>query len=227
MTGVPLMRARPSLAFSSTRGMPALAMASAPGRTCPPNSASPSPIMGSTMWARGQRSPLAPTEPFSGMTGWTPRLSMAARVSGMTALAPEKPFRSEFRRSRRIPRTASRGRGVPTPTASARIRLTWRSEIWSSGIATSAKRPKPVLMPYMGRPSSSRRSTTARDAATFSRASPEISTGAFPRVTARKFSRVRLLPSRITVFFMSKSPFASFSACLPGTVRGTAGCPRH
>ena len=33
--------------------------------------------MGSTMWDRGARSPLAPREPFWGMTGVTPRFSLA------------------------------------------------------------------------------------------------------------------------------------------------------
>ena len=93
------------------------------------------------------------------------------------------------------------------PTASARIRLIWSCWIWSSGMATSANRPKPVLIPYMGRPSSRRRSTTALERTTRSRASSVTRTGAFPRVTARKPSRVRLLPSNTTVCCIEPTPF--------------------
>ena len=47
----------------------------------------------SARWASGARSPLAPTDPFSGITGVTPRFNISTSVSttiGATAAVPER-----------------------------------------------------------------------------------------------------------------------------------------
>lgn len=80
IAAVPFVRDKPSLAARKGSGAsPAAARASPPGMTTPRNSASPRPRMGSDMCASCAKSPLAPSEPFSGMTGCTPALSMSAR----------------------------------------------------------------------------------------------------------------------------------------------------
>ena len=68
---VPLMSARPSFGASRTGASPARASASAPGRRPAAVCTSPSPMSTSARWASGARSPLAPTDPRLGTTGWT------------------------------------------------------------------------------------------------------------------------------------------------------------
>ena len=64
-------------------------IASAPGYTLPSNSARPSPMSTEARCASGARSPDAPTLPCDGITGCTPRLSIATSVSTTTGRTPE------------------------------------------------------------------------------------------------------------------------------------------
>ena len=69
---VPLMSASPSFGASVAADSPARASAAAPGSRPDSCHASPSPTRTSARCASGARSPLAPTEPRDGTTGWTP-----------------------------------------------------------------------------------------------------------------------------------------------------------
>ena len=83
MPSVPLMRARPSLALSSTGVRPAAASASAAGISVPAASrTSPSPISASAQCDNGARSPEQPSEPYSRTTGVMPADSSAGHQLG-------------------------------------------------------------------------------------------------------------------------------------------------
>ena len=87
MPSVPLMSARPSLARRVTGSMPAAASASPSAESPARSHTSPSPIRARAPWARGARSPLAPSEPCSRTTGVIPALSRARCRS--TTLGPD------------------------------------------------------------------------------------------------------------------------------------------
>ena len=107
---VPLRRASPSLAPSSSGARPAALRASAPDIGPAGVSAVPSPISTAARWARGARSPLAPTLPRDGMTGWTDSLSMPHSSSASCGRTPERPIARALARSRSIARTTSTGK---------------------------------------------------------------------------------------------------------------------
>ena len=70
MPSVPLIRASPSLAASSTGVSPTAASASAAGISAPVASRTdPSPISASAQCESGARSPEQPSEPYSWTTG--------------------------------------------------------------------------------------------------------------------------------------------------------------
>ena len=89
ITLVPLVSAKPSFAASVTGCKPARRSASAPVRCSPLYIASPSPMMGRLMCASGARSPLAPSDPFCGMSGCTPALSMSSSSWSVSSRTPE------------------------------------------------------------------------------------------------------------------------------------------
>ena len=60
---------------------------------------------------------------------------------------PEKPRARTFARSAIIARTVLTGSGSPTPDAWLRSRFSCRRSSESGGMRTSAKDPKPVLIP--------------------------------------------------------------------------------
>ncbi|OQB49830.1 MAG: hypothetical protein BWX98_02653 [Candidatus Aminicenantes bacterium ADurb.Bin147] len=147
MTWVPLMRASPSLASSSRGSSPAESRASAAGQTVPSYSTSPSPIRARAMWARGARSPLAPTEPWEGMIGWSSRLRKSRSRWTTCSRTPLRPRAKLWARRRRMPRTTSAGNGPPTPMAWERIRFRWSSRTLSGSMRVFWNLPKPVLTP--------------------------------------------------------------------------------
>ena len=146
---VPLMSARPSLGPSVTGDSPATASASRPLRIVASSAtdAWPSPMRTSERWARGARSPLAPTEPRLGTRGWTRWLRRSSSRSSVERRMPEKPLASTFARSAIAARTARTGSASPTPAAWLRSRFTCSAPSASRGIAVSASAPNPVLMP--------------------------------------------------------------------------------
>jgi hypothetical protein len=113
----PLMAARPSRASKVMTGMPALSIAALPGIRSPSKKASPSPISTRAIWAMGERSPQAPTEPLSYMTGVTPRLSISMKVWVSTGRWPEWPWQWTLMREAMAPRETSSGSGSPSPAA--------------------------------------------------------------------------------------------------------------
>ena len=128
---VPLIRARPSLARSTSGSRPAAASAVAPSTSEPSaRRAAPSPSSTSAADASGARSPLAPSEPCSRTTGVTPAASRASIVSATTGRAPEKPIARLRARRNTIARTTSRSTSGPIPAACERI----------SAICSSAER---------------------------------------------------------------------------------------
>ncbi len=146
---VPFTSARPSLASGTSAERPTFCSAAAPGMrvNSGPTKASPSPIITSARCASGARSPDAPTEPFSGMTGTTPRISICRSRSSVDSRTPERPPARTLARKSMSARTSCGGSGVPVPAACERSRL--RCSRRKSGflIDTSASVPKPVLMP--------------------------------------------------------------------------------
>ena len=99
------------------------------------------------MCARGARSPEAPTEPWIGTTGTTPRSSIACRSATSSQRTPEAPRPSETSFSAIISRTIGAGVGSPTPAQCERIRLRWSCAVSPAGMVTLASLPKPVLTP--------------------------------------------------------------------------------
>ena len=79
--------------------------------------ASPTPIIAAAMCASGARSPEAPTEPWAGTTGVTPRASIASRSARVVGRTPEAPCASEPSFSAIISRVAATEAGSPTPAA--------------------------------------------------------------------------------------------------------------
>ena len=126
------------------------ASASAPvllASTSPATSTSPSPMSASAQWASGARSPLAPSEPYSGTTGVMPAFRSAAIVSATIGRVPDHPIASVRARSTIIARTTSRSIGGPIPAAWERTSAFCSSARRSGGIRTRASEPKPVETP--------------------------------------------------------------------------------
>ena len=59
------------------------------------------------MWLRGARSPEAPRDPFWGMTGVTPLLSMSMSISTSRGRTPLMPTHRALARRSIMPRTCS------------------------------------------------------------------------------------------------------------------------
>jgi hypothetical protein len=114
---VPLTSASPSLWPSGTGASPAAASASAPGSVRPAYAARPSPTSTSATWASGVRSPLAPTVPFSGTTGVTPRARQARSRSAVALPTPEWPRARLAARAAMSARVCAADSGAPTPEA--------------------------------------------------------------------------------------------------------------
>ncbi len=68
---------------------------------------------GRQAWARGARSPEAPTEPIGGTTGVTPALSMATRGSTSSRRTPERPARQRRGEQQQHGADGLCGRGSP------------------------------------------------------------------------------------------------------------------
>ena len=164
MPSVPLIRARPSLATSSTGVSPAAASASAAGISTPSASCtSPSPISASAQCESGARSPEQPREPYSCTTGVIPALSTAAISSATSGRTPVRPVASVERRSSISPRTTSRSTSGPEPAACERISDFCSWARISVGMCRVASAPKPVEMPYAGVGAAASSSTVARE----------------------------------------------------------------
>ena len=186
MPSVPLMRARPSLAASSTGVSPAAASASAAGRRVPDASrTSPSPISARAQCDSGARSPEQPSEPYSRTTGVMPAESMSAISRAVSRRTPVCPVASVDRRSSISARTTSRSTSGPEPAACERTseRCSWARI--SVGMCRVARAPNPVEMPYAGVGAAASSSTTARARSMADSASSPIRTAAPSRATAR------------------------------------------
>ena len=145
---VPLIRASPSLAASSTGSRPAAASASAAGSSVPVASrTSPSPISASAQCDSGARSPEHPSEPYSRTTGVIPWLSSDAISCAVSRRTPVCPVASVESRSSIRARTTSRSTSGPDPAACDRTseRCSWARI--SPGMCRVASAPKPVEMP--------------------------------------------------------------------------------
>src|SRR5438128_826292 len=195
ITDVPLMIARPSLDWRTRGARFAFARALSPGRTCPPTSASPSPMSTRPRCARGARSPLAPSEPRDGITGWTPRFKKSRRRDTRIRRTPEYPIASVFARRRRAARTSSRRSGGPRPIAWLRNRLSCSARTSASEMATFASSPKPVLIPYAREPLATTVSRARRLVSTRFAAAGARRTGSPWRATAITSSRSSDRPS--------------------------------
>ena len=87
------------------------------------------------------RSPLAPTDPYRGVTGVTPRFNMARSASTNSGRTAEAPVAKVAARSRAAARTTSRGSGWPVAQAM------WRSRLLCSSSISSGSREMPTLPP--------------------------------------------------------------------------------
>ncbi len=88
---VPLSRLSPSLGCNTNGSSPAARSAAAAGSTAPPMRTSPSPITGRARWAKGARSPDAPTDPCPGTTGSMSSRNMSRRRWTTSTRTPEWP----------------------------------------------------------------------------------------------------------------------------------------
>ncbi len=182
---VPLMRARPSLALSSTGLKPAAASASAAGISVPSASrTSPSPIRASAQCESGARSPEQPSDPYSLTTGVIPADSSPAISSAVSRRIPVWPVARVESRSSISARTTSRSTSGPDPAACDRTRERWSCSRISAGMCRVARAPKPVEIPYAGSVAAASFSTTARAWSMAASASSVSPTGAPSRATA-------------------------------------------
>ncbi len=99
------------------------------------------------MWARGTKSPLAPTDPWLGTTGITFWFTNSTRSRITSGRMPEWPFMRALALRIIMAFTTSPEKGSPTPQLWLRIRLRWSSATLSREMDVSANLPKPVLMP--------------------------------------------------------------------------------
>ena len=99
------------------------------------------------MCARGARSPLAPTEPFSGTTGTMPPFSKFRRCWAVASRMPEWPRAKSLTLSAIAARTISASSGAPTPAAWLIRMFSCRRRVSFFEMATSLKAPKPVVTP--------------------------------------------------------------------------------
>ena len=97
--------------------------------------------------ASSTRSPLAPTDPISGITGCRPAFSIATSVSTTTGRTAERPSASEKARTAMVARTTPRGCGAPKPVAWLRTRFCWKRAVSAGGTGRSQSGPQPVLRP--------------------------------------------------------------------------------
>ena len=67
------------------------------------------------MCESGAKSPLAPSEPFSGIIGVTSAFNILIKVSTVSNFAPEKPLAKAFALSTWAALAVSIGSGLPTP----------------------------------------------------------------------------------------------------------------
>ncbi len=144
---VPLISASPSFGPSTTGLRPALSSAADPLILVPSNNASPAPIITAAICARGARSPDAPTEPCSGITGTTPWASIASICAQIARRTPDAPRPSDSSFSAIIRRTVRGSRPSPTPQQCDRIRLRCSVSVSSGAMRTEASLPNPVLTP--------------------------------------------------------------------------------
>ena len=99
------------------------------------------------MWASGARSPDAPTEPWSGITGITPAPSMSWMSWTVLHGTPDAPRPRDSSFSAIISRVVAVSRVSPTPQQWLRIRLRCRVAVSSGRIFTVASLPNPVFTP--------------------------------------------------------------------------------
>ena len=185
MPSVPLMRARPSLALSSTGASPAAASASAAGISVPSASrTSPSPISASAQCDSGARSPEQPSDPYSRTIGVIPADSSPAISSAVSRRMPVCPVARVESRSSMSARTTSRSTSGPDPAACERTSDRCSCSRISAGMWRVASAPKPVEMPYAGSVAAASSSTTARALSIAATASSVSATGAPSRATA-------------------------------------------
>ena len=72
---------------------------------------------------QGAKSPLAPTDPCSGINGWTPLLTISDNRRSTTGRTPEYPLAITFARRTMIARIVGSSKEGPTPTEWLRMRL--------------------------------------------------------------------------------------------------------
>ena len=148
MPSVPLMRARPSLATSSTGSRPAAASASAAGISVPSASrTSPSPISASAQCESGREvAGAAERAVLPHDRGDAVRQQVGHQLRGLAAYAGV-PVASVESRSSISARTTSRSTSGPEPAACERTSERWSWARISVGMCRVASAPKPVLIP--------------------------------------------------------------------------------
>ena len=109
--------------------------------------ASPRPISKSPTWAAGAKSPLAPTDPFSGTTGVAPWFKKVTRYRSVSMRTPPYPRDRSWIRKAIMARTTSSGRGFPTPAAWLMRMFSWSFCVSFLDMVRLQSAPKPVVMP--------------------------------------------------------------------------------
>ena len=154
ITAVPLVSASPSRMRSLSGVMPHAFIASAAGTTSPRNETSDSPISASAICASCTKSPLAPTLPWRGTSGYISLLRKSARIRTTSGCTPDLALRKVCRRASMAARTQMSGSVSPAPQLCERMMLYCRLFRSASPIRYCAMGPKPVLMPYITFPCS-------------------------------------------------------------------------
>ena len=147
ITAVPFVSASPSRMRSLRGAMPHAAIASVAGTVSPRNETSASPISASAMCASCTRSPLAPTLPWRGTSGYISLLRKSASIRTTSGCTPDLALRNVCSRASIAARTQMSGSVSPAPQLCERMMLYWRLFRSASPIRYCAMGPNPVLMP--------------------------------------------------------------------------------
>ena len=108
---------------------------------------SPTPIKVAARCDSGARSPEAPTEPWPGMIGVSPRSSIAPSSAIVSGRTPDAPCARLASFNAIISRAVAGAIGSPTPAACDKTMFRCKVARSASSIRMLASLPKPVLMP--------------------------------------------------------------------------------
>ena len=99
------------------------------------------------MCARGAKSPLAPTDPFEGISGRYPLFKIKTNLFNNSKEIPLNPLEREIIFIKIMVQTTSSSTGLPRPTECDSNKFFWSLINWVLGIFTWLNFPNPVFIP--------------------------------------------------------------------------------